>query len=344
MVARSTNPCQTGGPARAGDPEGDWRALLADAFREVPALLQYLGLEATQIPDLDPAPEGFRVLVPRGFAALMAPGDPADPLLHQVLPLGAERQPTEGFSLDPVGDRAATRGPGLIQKYRGRALLMIQGACAVHCRYCFRRHYPYQELGPRDSRIRGALVTLASDQSVSEVILSGGDPLLLGDVPLDRLLMGFDTIPHLRRLRIHSRVPVVLPERVTKALCGILQGRRLDAVLVIHANHPRELGSGAAAALTRLRAAGLTLLNQSVLLRGVNDREDILAELSEGLFALGVLPYYLHQLDPVQGAAHFQVPDPEALDLLEGLRGRLPGYLVPRLVREVPGESAKRPL
>lgn len=344
MVSRSANPCQTGTLARVGDPGDDWKGLLAGAFRDVPALLQSLGLEAAQIPDLDPTPEGFRVLVPRGFAALMGPGDPTDPLLRQVLPLGVEREPSEGFGLDPVGDWTSARRPGLIQKYQGRALLMVQGACAVHCRYCFRRHYPYAELGPRDPRIRNALATIAADQSLCEIILSGGDPMLLDDGPFSGLLMGLERIPHLRRLRIHSRVPVVLPERVTGTLCGLLRRRRLAPVLVIHANHPRELGPGAAAALARLATTGLTLLNQSVLLRGVNDRADILAELGERLFDLGVLPYYLHQLDPVQGAAHFQVPDPEAQDLLESLRSSLPGYLIPRLVREVPGESSKRPL
>ncbi len=267
-----------------------------------------------------------------------------DPLLRQVLPSRAERVQAEGYLLDPVGDGAATRVPGLIQKYRGRALLMVHGACAVHCRYCFRRHYPYADLGANDPRLQGALAAIAGDPSLTEVILSGGDPLMLDDPGLASLLARLDAIPHLRRLRIHSRLTVVLPERVTAELCQSLQGLRLSPVLVIHANHPRELGAGVVASLARLRAGGVTLLNQSVLLRGVNDSADTLADLSERLLACGVLPYYLHQLDPVQGSAHFQVSDAEALALLETLRSRLPGYLVPRLVREVAGEPAKRPL
>jgi EF-P beta-lysylation protein EpmB len=274
----------------------------------------------------------------------MTPGDPTDPLLRQVLPLTAEQLPVEGFGPDPVGDQAATRAPGLVQKYAGRALLLVQGACAIHCRYCFRRHYPYADLGASGPRFQGALETITADGTLTEVILSGGDPLLLDDAPLEALLRHLDTIPHLRRLRIHSRLPVVLPERVTEALCHLLGTVRLSVVVVIHANHPRELGEATAGALARLRLAGSTLLNQSVLLRGVNDDVDNLAGLSERLFAQGVVPYYLHQVDPVQGAAHFQVPDSEALALVEQLRARLPGYLVPRLVREVAGEPCKRHL
>lgn len=348
MVARTARPCQspTQGPAGgvSGDAGPDWKDELARAFRDVPDLLRFLGLKPADIPGLDQAPTGFRFLVPRNFAARMKPGEPADPLLRQVLPSMAEHASTQGFDLDPVGDGAATRAPGLVQKYAHRALLMAHGACAVHCRYCFRRHYPYADLGASGPRLATALGVIATDATLSEVILSGGDPLLLDDHPLGTLLERLDAIPHLRRVRIHSRLPVVLPERVTEGLCRTLSGLRLNPVIVIHANHPRELGTATASALRRLRATGTTLLNQSVLLRGVNDRAGTLADLSERLFAQGVLPYYLHQLDPVQGAAHFQVPDAEALALLEDLGSSLPGYLVPRLVREVPGEPAKRNL
>ncbi|MGE5154994.1 MAG: EF-P beta-lysylation protein EpmB [Bdellovibrio bacteriovorus] len=340
MVARSARPCQS--PA-AGEAL-DWKTELARAFRDSASLLGALGLEAADIPGMDPAPEGFRLLVPRGFAALMRPGDPADPLLRQVLPLRAERTPTAGFVLDPVGDGAATRLPRLIHKYRGRVLLMAHGACAVHCRYCFRRHFPYADLGASEPRMREAIAAIAADPSLDEVILSGGDPLMLDDRALGSLLARLELIPHLRRLRIHSRLPVVLPQRVGPELCRMLGALRRSPVLVIHANHPRELGGGVPAALDRLRAAKVSLLNQSVLLGGVNDDLDTLAALSEGLFAAGVLPYYLHQLDPVQGAAHFQVSDARARALIESLRERLPGYLVPRLVREVAGDPAKRPL
>jgi EF-P beta-lysylation protein EpmB len=284
------------------------------------------------------------MLVPRAFAALMTPGDPRDPLLRQVLPLGAERLTVAGFSRDPVGDASADLGQGLLRKYAGRALLIVTGGCAVHCRYCFRRHFPYAELGQTPDRTSVAVASIAADPGISEVILSGGDPLMLDDDRLGALLERLHQIPHLKRLRIHSRLPVVLPSRVTDTLCRRLASSRLATILVVHANHPSELGSQAEEALQRLRRADLTLLNQSVLLRGVNDAAPILGSLSERLFACGVLPYYLHQLDPVEGAAHFEVPDAQALRLGEALRERLPGYLVPRLVREVPGVGSKVPL
>ena len=334
MVTRSVGPCQTDA----------WRRDLARAYRDASALLADLRIDAREVPDLDPEPGPFRLLVPHRFVALMTPGDPLDPLLRQVLPLKAELVQTPGYVPDPVGDGPATRSPGLLQKYNGRALLMAHGACAVHCRYCFRRHFPYTEMGAQGARTRQALARIAADATISEAILSGGDPLMLDDRALAELLDGLDAIPHLRRLRLHSRLPVILPSRVTGRLCAILGGRRLRPVLVIHANHPRELGDAARAALADLGRAGVALLNQSVLLAGVNDCAETLAALSERLFECGVLPYYLHQLDPVQGAAHFAVPDTRAVALMGDLRMRLPGYLVPRLVREVPGEAFKRPL
>ena len=334
MVQRSPGACQTAG----------WHRDLALAFRAVGPLLDSLGLRPDQVPDLDPQPHPFRLLVPRGFAALMARGDPWDPLLRQVLPLGVEGTLTPGFLLDPVGDRAATRVPGLLQKYQGRTLLMAHGACAVHCRYCFRRHFPYPDMGGYAVRTASALDAIQGDPSLMEVILSGGDPLLLEDGPLADLIQRLAAIPHLRRVRVHSRLPVVLPSRVTEQLCELLVATRLKPVLVIHANHVRELGGPARSALAALCRAGVTLLNQSVLLRGINDSVCALVALSEGLFDSGVLPYYLHQLDPVQGSAHFSVADAEALPLMETLRARLPGYLVPRLVRDIAGEASKTPL
>ena len=321
-----------------------WQAELAGAHTRVCELLAALDLAAHDIPDLDPAASGFALRVPRPFAALMRPGDPADPLLRQVLPLGVESLPAPGFELDPVGDGPATRLPGLIHKYRGRALLMAHGACAVHCRYCFRRHYPYAELGPWGPRLEQALEILADDRDITEVILSGGDPLMLDDAALGTLIERLAAIPHLRRLRLHTRLPVVLPARVTGELAALLAACRPRVALVIHVNHPRELGGGCPAALARLHGAGVTLLNQGVLLAGVNDSTPTLEALSEVLFEQRVLPYYLHQLDAVQGAAHFAVDDDRARALHRELRRRLPGYLVPRLVREHPGEPFKRPL
>ncbi|HYN78410.1 MAG TPA: EF-P beta-lysylation protein EpmB [Lamprocystis sp. (in: g-proteobacteria)] len=334
MVTRSTAQCQT---AR-------WQHQLAQAFTRVPPLLDVLGLPASIIPDLDLDPGPFRLLVPRGFAALMTPGDAADPLLRQVLPRRAERVTTPGFRFDPVGDGPAAQTPGLLRKYPGRALLLAHDACAVHCRFCFRRHFPFGDLGSYGARMAAAIDQIRSDTSLSEVILSGGDPLLLDDAALGALLAQLAAVPHLRRLRLHTRLPVVLPERVTDGLCDLLRRLRPQPVLVIHVNHPRELGPQAQTGLRGLRATGITLLNQGVLLRGVNDAAATLAALSEGLFDCGVLPYYLHQLDLVQGAAHFQVGDREALGLMASLRARLPGYLVPRLVREIEGAPSKWPV
>lgn len=334
MVARSAATCQT----------RLWQLDLAAAFGDVDTLLHSLALCRQDIPDLDPAPAAFRVRVTRDFAALIKPGDPTDPLLLQVLPRQIEQVCTPGYVTDPVGDLAADRGDGLIQKYAGRALLITTGACAIHCRYCFRRHFDYRTLGAQTARLTAAIAQIADDPTLSEVILSGGDPLLHDDDQLDALIGQLERIEHLQRLRIHSRLPTVLPTRVTERLCARLADSRLTPVVVIHVNHANELSQAAAEALHRLKSAGVTLLNQSVLLRGVNDDASRLIALSERLFACGTLPYYLHQLDPVQGAAHFQVSDADARTLLAILRAQLPGYLVPSLVRDVPGSAAKYPI
>ncbi len=274
----------------------------------------------------------------------MRPGDPADPLLRQVLPLAAEADLPAGYSRDPVGDQQASLLPGLLRKYEGRVLMVATGACAVHCRYCFRRHFPYQE-GPRTPEAwTGALESIAADASNHEVILSGGDPLTLIDETLAELVTRIAAISHVRRLRIHTRLPVMIPERVTPELLAWLTGTRLAPVMVIHANHPAELHGSAAAAVRKIVAAGVPTLNQAVLLRGVNDEVETLVELSERLVDLGVMPYYLHQLDRVAGAAHFEAPVEEGVRIVEELRRRLPGYAVPRYVREVAGEAYKTPL
>ncbi len=325
-------------PGRPG-----WKTELAQAFTRPADLLRYLGLAQQDLAGAMAASEQFRMLVPRGFAALMQPGDPSDPLLLQVLPQAAELLPAAGFCADPVGDAGAIRAPGLLQKYAGRALLLATGACAVHCRYCFRRQFPYAEHAS-GQRFDAALDALQASADVREVILSGGDPLMLDDDALASLVARLEPIDHLQRLRLHTRLPVVLPSRVTPALCRLLSGGQLRAVLVIHVNHPAELGDAAAVAIGRLGRAGIPLLNQSVLLRGINDDADVLATLAERLFDLGVTNYYLHQLDRVCGAAHFEVDDNRALLLQEQLRRRLPGYLVPRLVREQAGATHKTPL
>lgn len=320
-----------------------WRRELARAVRDPRELLAHLDLDPALLPAAQAAARTFPLRVPHPYLARIRPGDPHDPLLRQVLPLGEELQAVPGYGRDPLHEAAAREAPGLLHKYHGRALLITTGACAVHCRYCFRRHYPYAEqTAGRDWD--AALARLRADADLREVILSGGDPLSLRDETLARLAAALDTIPHLTRLRLHTRLPVVIPQRVTDALIGWLTGGRLQPVVVIHANHAREIDAAVGAALRRLAAAGISLLNQAVLLRGVNDRTADLAALSERLFELGVLPYYLHVLDPVAGAAHFDVPDGVARRLHAELAARLPGYLVPRLVREIPGAPAKVPL
>ncbi|CAL1239951.1 EF-P beta-lysylation protein EpmB [Candidatus Methylocalor cossyra] len=321
-----------------------WRAELAEAFTDPAELLGFLGLEAAAFPALREATGRFPFRVTRCYAARMKKGDPADPLLRQVLPLAAELAERPGFSADPVGDLRAVSLPGMLQKYHGRALLITTGACAIHCRYCFRREFPYgaQHLGQRAER--EVLARIAGDRSLREIILSGGDPLVLGDESLGRLIGALAEIPHLQRLRLHTRLPLVLPSRVTAELVRVLTDTRLPTVVVVHANHPAEFDEAVREGLDRLRAAGLVLLNQSVLLRGVNDDPDTLIRLSEVLLAHGVLPYYLHLLDRVRGAGHFEVPEERARELVRVLRERLPGYLVPRLVREEAGRPFKTPL
>lgn len=318
-----------------------WQAELARAVTEPAELLALVGLDETWLPAAEAAARAFPLRVPRGFVARMRRGDPRDPLLRQVLPLGQELQAVPGFGTDPVGDRAAHKAPGVLHKYRGRVLLTATGACAVHCRYCFRRHFPYGEASASAGDWQAALAYIAADPGLEEVILSGGDPLALSDRRLAGFVRALEALPHVRRLRLHTRLPVVLPERVDDGLLAWFGATRFRTVVVLHANHAGEIDGAVRAACVRLRGVGATLLNQSVLLRGVNDSVAALSELSAALFAAGVLPYYLHLLDRVQGAAHFEVPEDEALRLHAALAAGLPGYLVPRLVREEAGAPGK---
>ncbi|MGH8190821.1 MAG: EF-P beta-lysylation protein EpmB [Rhodanobacteraceae bacterium] len=321
----------------------NWRQSLREAVTDPRELLALLGL--SHLADRLPAgAAGFPLKVPHGFIARMQHGNPCDPLLLQVLPQIAECHEVPGFVDDAVGDLAAVTGRGVLHKYAGRALLIAAGSCAINCRYCFRRHFPYAEELAAAHAWREAIACVAADTSIREVILSGGDPLVLSTQKFTEFTDALAGLPHVIRLRIHSRLPVVLPERIDDDFCAWLIKLPLQRVVVLHANHPNELDASVSAACRRLREAGATLLNQSVLLRGVNDDAGVLAELSERLFAFGVLPYYLHQLDRVRGTAHFEVLDAAARALAAALRERLPGYLVPRLVREVPGECAKLPV
>jgi len=334
----------TGSPAsRLSHAAPDWRAAWRDAVTDPLELLSMLGLPhlAATLPADD---AGFAMRVPRGFVQRMTHGDARDPLLLQVLPQLAETDNVPGFSRDAVGDLASRDVQGLLHKYQGRALLIASGSCAVNCRYCFRRHFPYGEEIAAAGAWRLALEHVAGDTSIDELILSGGDPLSLATGKLAELTDRLRALPHVRRLRIHTRLPVVLPERIDDAFTQWLGAVPLQKVVVLHANHANEFGGDVDEACRRLRDTGATLLNQSVLLAGVNDDAETLSALSERLFAAGVLPYYLHQLDRVQGAAHFEVDDARALALVQAMRERLPGYLVPRLVREEQGQPSKTPL
>ncbi|MCD4750814.1 MAG: EF-P beta-lysylation protein EpmB [Thermoanaerobaculales bacterium] len=323
-------------------PRGSWRKHLAASISNVDELLAEVGLSRDVVglgSGAGNAARLFELRVPRAFVRRMGYGDPADPLLLQVLPSVEEDRQAPGFVPDPVGESEFVSGGGVLHKYRGRALIVITGICAVHCRYCFRRHFAYGENSVQGAG--AALEKVAQDPSISEVILSGGDPLSLSDESLDELFRGFENISHVRRLRVHTRMPVVLPERVDSGLLDILGRRRLPVVVVLQTNHAQELDRDVRTACQALREAGVTLLNQAVLLAGINDTVENQVDLSEGLFDAGVLPYYLHLMDRVAGAAHFEVAEDGARSLMAEVSARLPGYLVPRLVRDEVGAASK---
>ncbi|WP_448622620.1 EF-P beta-lysylation protein EpmB [Dickeya fangzhongdai] len=319
----------------------DWLQQLTDVITDPDELLRLLALDNhPQLTAGRDARKLFPLRVPRAFAARMRPGDARDPLLLQVLTAQDEFIITPGFSHDPLDEQHSVV-PGLLHKYRNRALLLVKGGCAVNCRYCFRRHFPYQDNQGNKANWRQALEYIRRHPQLDEIIFSGGDPLMAKDHELDWLLTELEQIPHLKRLRIHTRLPVVIPARITHELCQRLARSSLRVVLVTHINHANEIDAEFTDSMARLRRAGVTLLNQSVLLRSVNDNADTLAALSNALFDAGILPYYLHVLDKVQGAAHFLVPDDEARTLIRELMTRVSGYLVPSLTREIGGEASK---
>lgn len=322
-----------------------WQQLLSSSITSPEDLLERLKLDpATWLSGARDGHRLFTLRVPEPYLQRIVPGNPSDPLLRQVLPLSAETDTQPGFVRDPLQESSSIQTTGLIRKYQSRALLMVTGHCAINCRYCFRRHFPYDEnrLSPKDRE--QVLTTLVNDTDINEVIFSGGDPLVASDRLLSSWAESLAGIPHLRRLRIHTRLPVVIPQRVCDSLLAWLAESRLQTVMVIHTNHAAELDDDTQQALGRLKRAGVTLLNQSVILKGVNDSPLVLADLSERLFECGVLPYYLHAFDPVAGAHHFEVSDDRARELVRELIGTLPGFLIPRLVREVPDRPGKTPL
>ena len=331
MIARSMHPTQS----------IDWRESMRAIISDPRELLAALGLDPDDARVAALGSKDFSLRVPREFVARMRHGDWNDPLLRQVLPLVDEQLSAPGYRFDAVGDHAALRTDGLLHKYAHRVLLLTTAACAVHCRYCFRRHFPYAESLAGKDNWAAPVAWLKAHPSVNEVILSGGDPLSLSTAKLRALTDQLASIPHLKRLRIHTRWPVVLPARVDRELLDWLENIRLERVVVIHANHANEFDADVAQALSRLRSSGATLLNQAVLLRGVNDSVSALKDLSETLIANQVLPYYLHLLDRVQGSAHFEVSEADAQHLVQALKAELPGFLVPRLARETEGEPSK---
>lgn len=322
--------------------ERHWKLVIAESFRNTDELLKYCEIDASRAGFNGRHEFAFRVT--RYFASLIEKGNALDPLLLQVLPDAREFRQVDGYSGDAVGDQQAMPVPGLIHKYHGRVLLTLTGACAIHCRYCFRRHFPYASAGV-DFDMNGQVMTYLSDNpEVNEVILSGGDPLMVSDRKLAKLISQLNHIPHVRVLRIHSRVLSVLPERITVALIETFQQFRGQVVFVTHINHPNEISAHNQAAFRLLTAQGYKIFNQSVLLKRVNNNAQTLAELSNKLFASDIIPYYLHRLDKVQGAAHFDLSTEESCRIYQQLRQLLPGYLLPILVEEVAGQSSKTPV
>jgi len=318
-----------------------WQRSLQEAITDPLELLTLLELPLELLEGARISARSFKLRVPRGFVANMEKKNPRDPLLLQVLPLLTEMEEVPRFIPDPLQEAVPHATPGLLHKYEGRILLTATGACAIHCRYCFRRHFPYEANNPSKKYWEEALAYIAEDPSIKEVILSGGDPLLMNDTQLADFIEPLEKIPHVTTLRFHTRVPIVLPERITPEWIHLLKNTRLQIVIVTHCNHPRECDEAVKAAMDLLRDANFTLLNQSVLLKDVNDTVETLRALSERLFEVGILPYYLHLLDPVKGSHHFEVSDETAIALMNDLVKTLPGYLVPKLVRETPGELSK---
>ncbi len=324
--------------------ERPWQDSLADLITDPQELLEQLELDPEDVSISPEVLREFPLRLTRSFAARMQKGNPMDPLLLQVLPQQLEQVSSEGYSKDPLQEALANPVQGILHKYAGRALLMPTSSCAIHCRYCFRRHFPYAENRPSKQEWQQSLQYIRSDESIHELILSGGDPLAISDKYLEWLLEHLAGIPHLKRLRIHTRMPIVLPQRVNDKLCELLQRFPLKCIVVIHCTHAQELDDEVHAACRQLKNAGIELFNQSVLLRGINDSVQTLSTLSEKLFDCGVIPYYLHLMDKVHGSSHFQVTEDNARQLLAALRNQLPGYLMPTLVKEESGQLSKTPL
>ncbi len=322
-------------------PLNSWQEELIQAIDSPRELLEILQLPMSLLPAAESAHNLFGLKVPRPFVTRMRKGDPNDPLLRQVLPLSDELKDTEGYHVDPLQEQNTTADPGLVHKYKSRVLLIAAPNCAINCRYCFRRHFPYQDNNPARAEWLQTFATIADDDNINEVILSGGDPLANSDRQLQWMVNQLAQIPHVKRLRIHTRLPIVIPQRITDTTLRWLTSSRLQTIVVLHSNHPAELDDEVATSVKRLRAAQITVLNQAVLLKGVNDDLNTQVSLSERLFDIGALPYYLHLPDKVQATAHFDIQQNEAIALHQQMQSQLSGFLVPKLVREEPGQSQK---
>jgi len=320
----------------------NWQQQLAEAFNNIEDLCHYLRLSINDLPVSIAAAKDFPLRVPLSFAAGMQKGNPNDPLLRQVLPVKDELFAYPGFSNDPVGDLPSATQTGVLQKYHGRVLFINTGSCAINCRYCFRRNFPYSDLQLGKQNENAGIQTIQENPDISEVILSGGDPLLLSDTRLAKLFTQLSAIKHLKRIRIHTRLPIVLPARITDELINTLAQCPKQIVIVVHCNHANEINHRVIAACKLLKDKGITLFNQSVLLKGVNDNVTALCELSEQLFKHGVIPYYLHLLDKATGTGHFEVSETTAVALVKQVQATLPGYLVPKLVKEQAGALSKQ--
>lgn len=325
--------------------EQNWQSQLSDLITDPLELLETLQLSPDQLlSGAILASEKFKLRVPRAFVGKMSIGNPLDPLLLQVLPHHLELEDHPGFVTDPLGEEQANQQPGVLHKYKSRFLLTLTGACAVHCRYCFRRHFPYQENLPKNEDWLNIKQYIQNQPDINEVILSGGDPLTLSNRKLALWIERLESMPQIKFLRIHSRVPIVIPNRVDEELISLLKNSRLRIILVVHSNHAAELDEFTCSKLSALVQHQITVLNQAVLLKGVNNSAQLLVDLSYRLFETGVMPYYLHVLDKVKGAHHFDL-SPEEINLIyKEVLENLPGYLVPKLVREIAGEKNKTPL
>ena len=319
----------------------DWKAELSNCIRSIDELLQQLGLNSKDLRASPIASQDFPIKVPQHYAQLMEYGNPQDPLLKQVLPIEAEFYQDPNFNIDPVNESEYNPIPGIVHKYRNRVLMIISPNCAINCRYCFRRHFPYQENRQSKQQWLQALDYLKTRPEINEVIYSGGDPLAANDNFLSWLTQQIESIKHIKRLRIHTRLPVVIPSRVDSQLLDWLGNTRLKPTMVLHINHANEIDAKLCQAVNQLKSAGITMLNQSVLLKEVNDSSEQLIALSEKLFDAGIMPYYLHMLDPVQGASHFDIPKDRAIEIFSQIQAELPGFLLPKLVQERAGETSK---